>query len=94
MAREVKTKVKLIYKILLLLAIVASGFALYEIYLLNSIEDVLRAIVMAVLVILDLFFIYRVVKTKKKRSKHIGLIFALLLYMIICGLVGGAIFYV
>ena len=94
MAREVKTKVKLIYKILLLLAIVASGFALYEIYLLNSIEDVLRAIVMAVLVILDLFFIYRVVKTKKKRSKHIGLIFALLLYTIICGLVGGAIFYV
>ena len=37
MAREGKVKIKFIYKILMLFALIASGFAIYEIYLLSSI---------------------------------------------------------
>ncbi len=94
MAREGKIKVKFIYKLFLLLAIIASGFAIYEIYLLNSIEDVLRAVVMGALVMIDIFFIWRVSKTKRKRTKHIGLIFGMIFYILICSAIGGAIFYI
>ncbi len=94
MAREGKVKIKLVYKIFLFLAIIASGFAIYEIFLLDSIEDLLRAIVMGAIVMIDIFFIWRVRRTKKKRTRHIGLIFAMIFYMLICGAIGGAIFYV
>ena len=67
MAREGKVKVKFIYKLLMLFALITSGFAIYEIYLLNSIEDIIRAIVMGLLASLDIFFIWRISRTKRKR---------------------------
>jgi len=94
MAREGKVKIKFIYKLLMLLALITSGFAIYEIYLLNSIEDVIRAVVMGLLASLDIFFIWRISRTKRKRSKHIGLIFALLFFILICGGIGAGISYV
>ena len=94
MAREGKVKIKFIYKILMLFALIASGFAIYEIYLLSSIEDVIRAVVMGLLASLDIFFIWRISRTKRKRSKHIGLIFALLFFILICGGIGAGISYV
>ncbi len=94
MAREGKVKIKFIYKVLMLFALIASGFAIYEIYLLSSIEDVIRAVVMGLLASLDIFFIWRISRTKRKRSKHIGLIFALLFFILICGGIGAGISYV
>lgn len=91
--------INILMTLFLIIALVSSAFAIYEIYLLNSIEDNIRYIVMGVLIFLDLIFCIRFRKkckgkNKKNKKPRKGLfIFILFLYSIICCGVGGAIFY-
>ena len=85
----------------LIIALATSAFAIFEISLLSSIENLIRYIVMGVLILLDVFF---VIKTRKyikgrynkrsKRPKKKLFILILFIYSIICGIIGGAIFFV
>ena len=85
----------------LIIALATSAFAIFEIALLSSIENLIRYIVMGVLALLDLFFI---LKTKKyikgrynkrsKRPKKKLFITILFIYSIICGTIGGIIFFI
>lgn len=78
-----------------IIEVVASLFAIYEIYLLSSIEDLLRTIVMGVLIVIDLLFLWRLHAHRKKKDKKKGLFFFLIiLYTIICVSVGLIINYV
>lgn len=99
--QEKKSKLGIVLKFFLLLSLITSAFAIYEIFLLSSIENVLRYIIMGILIVIDLVFI---IKTKiicgrnkkgknKKNSKRIGFIITMLLYSLICAAVGGLIFY-
>ena len=94
---EKKSKLGILLTIFLFIALITSAFAIYEIFLLSSIEDLIRYIVMGVLFFIDLILILRVQwikrKGKKKKSKRIGFITFMILYSIICGLIGGVIFY-
>lgn len=95
---EKKTKVRIVVLIFTILALVTSSFAIYEIMLLSSIEDLVRYIIVSWLGILDLIIILKsrsVWKNKKKKkSKRIGYITFLSIYSIICAIVGIVIFYV
>ena len=76
-------------------ALAASGFAIYEIYLLSSIEDMIRYIIIGALVVIDLLFLWRIRVHRKKSEKKKWLFFLLvILYTIICVGVGFAIQYV
>ena len=82
---------------MLIIALVASLFAIYEIYLLSSIENLIRYIVIAIMGIIDLFLCLKVInhlgKRSKKKQKRKLLIFFMFLYSIICASIGGVIFY-
>lgn len=79
----------------LIIAISCSLFAIYEIYLLDSIENMVRYIVIGLLGLGDLFFLLKALSYKKKKKKQRkGLfIFFLFLYSVICFGIGGVIFY-
>ena len=81
----------------LIISLIASAFAIYEILLLDSIENTLRYVVIGVLGFLDLIFILIAnshTRGKKKRKKKGLFIFILFLYLLICLGIGGAIYYV
>ena len=86
--RERKRKFRFVLYIFLVLALLTSAFAIYEIFLLSSIENVLRYIVIGILIFIDLILFIKVrfasKKRKKKHSKHIGLISFMVIYSIIC----------
>ena len=73
----------------LLIALGTSAFAIYEISLLDKIENLIRTIVIAVLALIDLLFIFRhrricKNKVKKKNSKHVLYILLMLIFSIVC----------
>ena len=78
--------------LLVVLAVVSSGFLIYELYLLSSIETMLRYIVIGVLTLIDVLLIVKLIldkkgkprKKKKKNKKPIGFIIFTILYAIIC----------
>lgn len=84
-----------------IIAVASSIFSIYEILLLSSIETLIRYIVIGVLVLLDLIIIFKChrirkfdeTKNKKKPKKKLFM-FLIILYTIICLLIGGTIFYV
>ena len=82
----------------LIIALITSIFAVYEIFLLSGIENTIRYIVIAILGLLDLFFLLKTrtyFKKKKKKKRKKGLfLFFLIVYSIICFGIGGVIFYV
>ena len=85
----------------LIIALATSGFAIFEISLLSSIENLIRYIVMGLLVLIDIFFILKTKKyikgrynKRRKRPKKKLFILVLFLYSLICGAVGGAIFFI
>ena len=92
-----KPKIRIVLSIFLIIALACSAFAIYEIFLLSSIETLLRYIVMGILILIDvvLFIKVRVAskKRKKKRNKRIGLISFMLIYSLICFAVGLVIAY-
>lgn len=103
MTKEKETKSKPILKIVItvlsVIALLSSAFAIYELLMLVSIEDMLRYIVIGILIILDLLIILKTKgiwkkRPKKKRSKRIGYIIFMVLYSIICMAIGLVIFYV
>lgn len=85
--------------IFLIIAIICSGFAIYELLLLSSIETLIRYIIIGVLIFLDIFLIFKtrkLIKGKKKKKKapRKGLfVLFLFIYALICFGVGGVIFY-
>ena len=104
MSKEKETKMKKDGKIInififlfLAISITLSGFAIFELCLLSSIEDLLRYMAIAVIGCFDLFFIIKYIglnKKKKKKKKKGLFLFVLILYSVICFLVGGVIHYI
>ncbi len=93
--KEKKKGLKVVQLFFLIIAIATSLFAIYEIFLLNSIEDLIRYIIIGVLLIIDLILIFKVKSSKKKKkTKRVFLVLFMILYSCICGVIGGAIFYV
>ena len=94
---EKKPKTRIVLLIFLILALLTSGFLIYEIFLLSSIETLIRYIVIGILLLIDLILFFRVRnasrKRKKKRSKRIGLISFMILYSLICFALGFVIAY-
>ena len=94
---EKKPKIRTVLLIFLILALLTSGFLIYEIFLLSSIETLIRYIVIGILLLIDLILFFRVRnasrKRKKKRSKRIGLISFMILYSLICFALGFVIAY-
>ena len=84
--------------IISLLAVCSSCFAIYELLLLNSIENLIRYIVIGIFILFDIFIICRVrkiVRKKYKKKPKIKLLISLLfIYFIICFSLGIVIFYV
>ena len=81
--------------LLLIVALAASAFAIYEILLLSSIEDTLRYIVVGILGILDFIFILKTSgHLKKKKKKKRWFLIILFLYSLVCLAIGGVIFVV
>ena len=93
-----KSKSRVVVLVFTIFSIIASIFCIYEIFLLSSIENLARFIVIAILIFIDLFIILKtrmIFKAKnKKKTKRIGYILFLLSYSIICAVVGIVIFYV
>lgn len=76
-----------------LIAIATSTFAIYEIFLLSNIENLIRYILIGILGLTDLLIVLKLMGKKKKRRKKSYLVF-LIFYSIICFCIGGVIFYV
>ena len=102
MTKEKDTKrkpiLKLIILILSIISLLSSCFAIYEIFMLSSIENMIRYVVIGILILLDLLIIFKTKgilkkRPKNKHSKRIGFITFMILYTIICILVGAVIFY-
>lgn len=72
--------------ILTLLAIGSSGYAIYNLLLLGSIEVKLRYIVVGLLAVIDFIYLIKlvIVKNSKKKKRHFGYGFLLLFYAGIC----------
>lgn len=95
--REKKPKIRIILSMFFIIALSCSVFAIYEIFLLSSIETLMRYIVIGILILIDVFLFIKVrvasKKRKKKRSKRIGLISFMIIYSLICFAVGLVIAY-
>ena len=95
---EKRSKSKIIVVIFTIIALLISAFSIYEIFLLNSIENIARYVVIGILIFIDLLLIFRtkcILKNKKiKSSKHIVYLLFLIFYSITCGIIGAIIFYV
>ena len=102
MTKEKDTKKKPILKLIILMlsiiSLLSSFFAIYEIFMLASVENTIRYIIMGILVLLDILIIFKTKgilkrRPKNKHSKRIGYITFMILYTIICIIVGAIIFY-
>lgn len=87
---EKKPKGWFIYSFIFIITILSSIFAIYEITLLSSIEDLIRYIVMGVMVLIDFILLFRIRRYlhPKKKKKHILLLVFMLFYAVICGIIG------
>ena len=79
-----------IVKLFSIIAIITSVFAIYEIFLLSSIEDLIRYIVIGLFVIIDIVIIFKFKGKKKKKKTYL---FFLILFSIICACIGLVISY-
>ena len=83
--------------ILVIITLLSSFFAIYEIFLLSGIETLIRYIVIGILILIDLIILFKsrgIRKKKKKKSKRVLFIIFDIIYMLICLAVGIVIFYV
>ena len=79
-----------IIKIFSIIALGASVYAIYEIFLLSSIEDLIRYIVIGVLVLLDILILFKFKSKKRPKGSYLFFLFIL---SIICIGIGLAISY-
>ena len=98
--REKKRRpiLKIVLLILTTISLISSAFAIYEILSLQSIENLIRYIVVGVLVLIDLIIILKTKSIckkspKNKHSKRLGYIIFMVIYTLICAFVGIVIFY-
>jgi len=78
-----------------IIALACSGFAIYEIFLLSNIENLIRYIVIAVLGLTDLLIILKLFgKKKKKKKRNKTYLTFLIFYSLITFAVGAVIFYI
>jgi hypothetical protein len=83
-----------------IIALACSAFAIYEIYLLSSIENLIRYIVIATIGFVDLFIILKVRKylfgknKKNKKYHRTSFLVFLLIYCLITMAIGGVIYYI
>ncbi len=102
--KKKRKKSSVVALIFFIISLLTSGFLIYNIYTLSGIEDLIRYIAMGVLVLIDLISLIKMrsvwknkqkkKKKKKKESKRIGYISFLIIYSLICGMLGYVIFYV
>ena len=84
---------KLLSFIIKLFSIIALGFsvfAIYELYLLSSIEDLIRYIVMGVIALIDIIILIKFKSKKKAKGTYLGFI---ILFTLICAGIGFLISY-
>ena len=91
MAKESKEKKGTISNIFIILFLITSGALVYGIFLYEGIESLIRYIIMGLLILNDIRLIFKarkIIKGKaKKKPKKKLLIFTLLIYTIICGVI-------
>ena len=93
---EKKKEGRIINFVIILFSIIALGsslFAIYSIYLLDTIENMMRYIVMGLLAFIDFVIFVKMFTKKKKKSKKGIYLFFLFIYALICFFVGGVIHY-
>ena len=100
---ERKSRVRFIALIFFIIALLTSGFLIYEIYLLSGIETLIRYIIIGILAFIDVVFYFKTrnlfklkvrKKNKKGKAKSVVLITFMIFYSIICLIAGGTIFYI
>ena len=94
MNKKQKTKKSKLLILLEIFMILASIFAIYEIFLLGPIEKVLRYIIIGIFLIIDIIFIFRIRKKQKTKEKKKLLVFFLILYIILNIAIGILITYI
>lgn len=67
--KEITRKGRISILLFTIIAVITSLFAIYEIFLLSSIEDLIRYIVIGVLFITDIIFIIKTKNIFKKKKK-------------------------
>lgn len=97
MEKKKKGKNRLPVLIIFILTLVASVFAIYNIFLLDSIENLIRYIVIGIFIVIDLLLFFRTKKIwrgkTKKESKHVVMILFMIFYLLLNIAIGGVIFY-
>lgn len=92
-----KERNRVVVLLLFFLTLSASVFAIYNIFLLNSIENLIRYIVIGIFIITDLLLFFKTKRIWKKKSKkpsrHIALILFMIFYFLITLLIGIIIYY-
>ncbi len=97
-----RKKSSIVSLVFFIISLITSGYLIYNIFLLNGIENLIRYIIIGILLLIDLiaFIKIRIIwknktpkKKKKKESKRIGFITFLILYSIICTIIGITISY-
>ena len=76
-----------IIKLFSIIALGASIFAIYEIFLLSSIEDLIRYIVIGVLVLIDIVILFKFKSKKKPKGTYLTFLFFFSLICIGVGIV-------
>lgn len=83
--------------IMIVISLITSIFTIYNIFLFEGIESLIRYIVIGLFIIIDLIILYKGYRYKsgkaKKKSKKIIFILLLIIYSIICSVLGYALFY-
>lgn len=90
-----------VYLFFIIISFITSIFAIYELLLLSSIENLIRYIVIGMLILIDFVLVFKVkglfkpkVTRRRRGSKHILLLLFMIVYSMICASVGGIIYYV
>lgn len=95
--KKKKEKNRIPILILFILTLIVSGFAIYNIFLLDSIENLIRYVVIGIFLLIDFILFFRtrkIVKRKtKKESHHIVFILFMIFYLLINLVIGGVIYY-